>query len=236
MTSRAIPSLLLHLRCTLGGRHSSLSDAELLQCFLAQRDELAFSALVYRHGPMVLGLCRRLLRDSDDAEDAFQATFLVLVRKAHSISRPEHLGNWLYGVAHRTALKLRATRARRQQCETPLVESAVEGDLAQLVWRDVRPILDEELHRLPEKYRTAVVLCCLEGLSKREAAARLGWPEGTVSTRLHQARHILQGRLLRRGLTLTPAVLGLALVEGSASAALPASLAPNGFSPDNCQE
>jgi RNA polymerase sigma factor (sigma-70 family) len=225
MTPRAIASLLPHLEGLLVRGRDGRGDAELLEGFLARRDEAAFAALLRRHGPMVLAVCRRLLHDPGDADDAFQATFLVLVRKARSIRRPERLGAWLYGVAHRTALKARTARARRRRLEHPLPDLPVEGDLAQLVWRDVRPVLDEELRRLPEKLRAPVVLCFLEGLSKREAARRLGWPEGTLSTRLHEARQVLRRRLTRRGLTLTPAVLALALVEGAAPAAVPASLA-----------
>jgi RNA polymerase sigma factor (sigma-70 family) len=201
-----------------------MADGQLLERFLARRDEAAFAALVRRHGPMVFGVCRRVLRDRGDAEDAFQATFLVLVRKAASVGRRELLGSWLYGVAHRTALKARALAVRRRGREQPLVDVAMEQPVADLVWRELRPILDEELSRLPEKYRAAVVLCWLEGQTKREAAGRLGWPEGTVSARLARARQLLQRRLARRGLTLSAGVLMAAISQGTASAAVPHAL------------
>jgi RNA polymerase sigma factor (sigma-70 family) len=214
--------ILPHL-CRLLARNG-VSDAQLLESFLANHDETAFTALVRRHGPMVLAVCRRLLPNPHDAEDAFQATFLVLVRKAASLRRPQQLGNWLYGVAYRTALKARATAARRRSRERPLVDVPKEGPVAELVWRELRPLLDEELARLPDKYRTPVVLCCLEGVSKREAARQLGWPEGTLSTRLHQARELLRQRLTRRGLTLSSGVVAAALTQSAAPAAVPVSL------------
>jgi RNA polymerase sigma factor (sigma-70 family) len=199
-------------------------DPQLLERFLRRRDEAAFAALVRRHGPMVLAVCRRLLADAHDAEDAFQATFLVLARKASSLGRPERLGNWLYGVAYRTALKARSHVARRRLREQPLADVPVAGGVADLVWRELRPILDEELERLPEKYRTPIILCYLEGVSKRDAARRLGWPEGTLSTRLHRARALLRGRLTRRGLALSAGVVSAALAQGAAPAAVPAPL------------
>src|SRR5437773_3380692 len=134
-------------------RREVMADGQLLERFLGARDEDAFAALVRRHGPMVLAVCRRLLPEPHDAEDAFQATFLVLVRKAASLGRPERLGNWLYGVAYRTALKARGDNARRNRRERPLADVPVEGAVAELVWRELRPLLDAELERLPEKYR-----------------------------------------------------------------------------------
>jgi RNA polymerase sigma factor (sigma-70 family) len=220
--SRPTAAVLPHLRRLLAGPAASASDPQLLERFLAGHDATAFAALVRRHGPMVFGVCRRLLPNAHDAEDAFQATFLVLVRRAASLGRPERLGNWLYGVAYRTALKARGRAARRH--EQPLTDVPGPDTVAELVWRELRPALDEELHRLPEKYRTPVVLCYLEGVSKREAARRLGWPEGTLSTRLHRARELLRGRLARRGLALSAGVLAVALSRGTAPAAVPAAL------------
>jgi RNA polymerase sigma factor (sigma-70 family) len=225
MTSRPTAAVLPHLRRLFAGNGDGPSDPQLLERFLARRDEDAFAALVRRHGPMVFAVCRRLLPDPHDAEDAFQATFLVLVRKARSLGRPERLGNWLYGVACRTAMKARGHNARRRQCEQPLADVPTAGGVAELVWRELRPVLDEELNRLPEKYRTPVVLCCLEGVSKREAARRLGWPAGTLSTRLHRAREILRGRLTRRGLALSAGVVAVALSRGTVPAAVPTTLA-----------
>jgi RNA polymerase sigma factor (sigma-70 family) len=225
MANRQLGGVLHQLRRLILTREtSSLSDTQLLEGFCLRRDEAAFTALVRRHGPMVLAVCRRLLTDPCDAEDAFQATFLVLVRKAGVIGRPEQLGNWLYGVAYRTALKARSSNRRRRTQERPLVDVPVEEPVAEVVWRELRPILDYELSRLPDKYRTPVVLCCLEGLTKRQAARQLGWPEGTLSTRLHHARQLLRRRLARRGLSLSAGATALALSPGLASAAVPVSL------------
>jgi RNA polymerase sigma factor (sigma-70 family) len=221
MTSSSIGDVLQYLRRLVTA--SEASDQELLQRFCAGRDEAAFAALVCRHGPMVLGVCRRVLSNTQDAEDAFQATFLLLVKKAGSLDRPERLGNWLYGVAQRTALKLRGQNTRRSRQERPLADVAAREEVANLDWQELRPMLDEELQRLPENYRVPVVLCCLEGVSKRAAARQLGWPEGTLSTRLHHARRVLRERLRRRGLTLS-AGFAVALSEGIAPAAVSASL------------
>jgi RNA polymerase sigma factor (sigma-70 family) len=200
-------------------------DGTLLDRFAARRDEAAFAALLQRHGPMVYGVCRRVLGDSHDADDAYQATFLVLVRKAGSIARPELLGNWLYGVAFRTALKARGGAARHRAELQPLPEVAVADPTEELVWRDLRPVLDEELSRLPDKYRTAVVLCDLEGRTHEEAARSLGCPRETVTTRLTRARARLRSRLLRRGLTLSAGLLTTVLAERAAPGAPPAGLA-----------
>ncbi len=199
------------------------TDAQLLNAFLATHDEGAFEALVRRHGPMVLGVCRRVLGHAQDAEDAFQATFLVLARKAASVRPPGAVGRWLHGVAYHTALKARAAAARRRARErralTPGVVPPVAGD-----WAEVRTVLDEELSRLRDDYRAAVVLCDLEGLTRHEAATRLGWPEGTVAGRLARARHLLAGRLRRRGLALPALGLGAALAREAAAAFPPAPL------------
>lgn len=203
---------------------SGYTDAQLLQSFLLQRDEAAFAALVRRHGPMVFGVCRRLLHDLGDAEDAFQATFLVLVRKAASLGRPEQVSSWLYGVAYRTALRARAERAQQRKFERPLVDLPADEPVAELVWQELRPILDRELHGLPEKYRAPLVLCYLEGKSKRQAARQLGRPEGTVSAQLARGREMLRQRLVGRGLALSTGVLVAALSQGTASAAVPATL------------
>ncbi len=223
--ARRTLAVLPHLRRALAGAAAAPGDAQLLEGFLARPDGEAFAALVRRHGPMVLAVCRRILRDPHDAEDAFQATFLVLLRKARSVARPEHLANWLYGVACRTALKARGNLSRRRLREQPLLDVPNEKGVAELVWLDVRPIIDEELSRLPDKLRLPVVLCCLEGRSRREAARLLGWPEGTLSTRLHEARQVLRRRLPRRGLALSAAAVVAALSQGAAPAAVPAALA-----------
>jgi RNA polymerase sigma factor (sigma-70 family) len=193
-----------------------LGDAELLTRYVDAGDGEAFAALVKRHGRMVLGVCHRVLRNQTDAEDAFQATFLVLARKAKAV-RPRHLvGNWLYGVAHRTALEARRAatvrRARERRAAEMADDSSNSDDLA-----DLRQILDAELSLLPEKYRAPVVLCDLEGLSRREAAVRLGWSEGTLSSRLFRARALLARRLSRFGLAISGGLLAALLPEVSAA-------------------
>ncbi len=171
---------------TLGG----LTDGQLLELFLTRSGadaEDAFAALVHRHGPMVLGVCRRMLSSSHDAEDAFQATFLILARRAAAIGRQERLANWLYGVAVRTAKEGRRRAAREQARERRAMERThVESEPAG-EWDDLAAILDEELSRLPDRYRTALVTCELEGKSRREAAQQLGLSEGTLSTHLRAA-------------------------------------------------
>jgi RNA polymerase sigma factor (sigma-70 family) len=195
-------------------------DAELIGRFVRDRDEAAFELLVWRHGTMVYNVCRRLLRDAHAAEDAFQATFLVLVRKAATVGRGESLAGWLYRVAYRVAL-----RARSRAVSVPLGDIPEPGVEApdNVLWRDLRPVLDAEVNRLPEKYRLPVVLCYLSGLTTDEAARRLGVPRGTVLSRLDWARRRLRVRLSLRGVTLSTALLGAALAAGSAAPA-PAAL------------
>jgi RNA polymerase sigma factor (sigma-70 family) len=202
---------------------ADLPDPLLLERFASRQEEAAFAALVRRHGPLVWGVCWRLLRQRQDAEDAFQATFLVLARKAGSLRRPEALGAWLHGVATRTALKARSGAARRRACEREAAALAA-GPADDAVWRDLRRLLDEAVAGLPEKYRVPFVLCYLEGRTVTEVAERLGWPRGTVATRLAWARARLRARLARRGLALSAAVLTAALARGSAPAAVPAWL------------
>jgi RNA polymerase sigma factor (sigma-70 family) len=201
----------------------STPDAELLTRFSGSRDEAAFTTLVQRHGPMVYRLCVRVLDDSPDVEDAFQATFIVLARRASTVPRPELLGSWLYEVAYRTALKLRAKAARRRACvrEERTVDHANPAEEA--VRREVRQRLDAELSRLPDRYRIPLVLHYLEGLTQEEVGKLLGCPRSTITTRLARACERLRGRLTRRGLTLSSAGLLAALAE-EASAALPATL------------
>ena len=206
------------------GSLAGLSEAELIDRYVATGDEAAFEAILQRHGPMVLGVCRRLLRDPEDAEDAFQATFLVLARRARSLRDPGRIGNWLYGVAHRIATKARSKSWRRRHRERPgTAEPAYE--VADAIERDeaVAALLDE-VGRLPEHYRAAVVLCHLEGRTHEEAARRLGWPVGTVRGRLSRARDLLRRRLSRRGLAgLVPAV-GTAIERINIRATVPTLL------------
>jgi RNA polymerase sigma factor (sigma-70 family) len=212
-------------RLTLARDGGGLTDGQLLECFLAAGEQAAFTALVRRHGPLVLGVCRRVLGHTQDAEDAFQATFLVLARKAAALARPDLLGPWLYAVAYRTARKARAAAGRRRAVERQVAQMPERPGRAEECGHDLRPVLDAELSRLPEKYRIPVVLCELEGKSKREAARALGVPEGTVSSRLARARKLLRARLLRRGLALSSGTLALALSAEAASASVPAALA-----------
>jgi RNA polymerase sigma factor (sigma-70 family) len=216
------------LRQLVAGRTcSDTTDRELLQRFAGQREEAAFAALVQRHGPMVLGVCRRVLHDLHDADDAFQATFLVLARKAGSLATPEKLANWLYGVACRTAARAKAEAARRRMRERqftdmPSAEARLDG--AEF-FHELRPVLDEELQRLPDKYQAPLVLCYLEGKTYAEAAQVLGWAEGTVSGRLARARELLRVRLTRRGLTLSTSAFATSLSQSVAPAAVPPALA-----------
>jgi RNA polymerase sigma factor (sigma-70 family) len=202
----------------------TLTDGQLLECFLAQHDEAAFSSLVHRHGPMVLGVCRRVLRDDHAADDAFQATFLVLVRKAGSIGKRESVGTWLYRVAFHLALRARSSASRRRDQERQVEDMANLPGKAEPSWNDVRPVIDEELNRLPEKYRAPVVLCYFEGKTNEEAARHLHWPMGTVQGRLARARELLRERLAGRGLALSAAALSVGLGEATASATVPAPL------------
>jgi RNA polymerase sigma factor (sigma-70 family) len=202
---------------------TSLSDAELLTLFIERHDEAAFEGLVRRHGPMVMGVCRRVLSNDADADDAFQATFLVLVKKAGTIVPRGMVGNWLHGVAHTTALKARlmnhTRRTREKHAATTRRQTgppAAADDWAEL--------LDDALGRLPDRYRAAVVLCELEGRSLKEAARLLDCPQGTVASRLARARRMLAGRLARAGLAVGAAALTAHLAEGAALGRVPMDL------------
>jgi RNA polymerase sigma factor (sigma-70 family) len=206
------------------GWAAGLTDGELLERFLARRDEAAFTALVRRHGPAVLGVCRRILHHSQDAEDAFQATFLVLVRSAASIRKRRSVGSWLYGVARRVAVRVRGDRARRRQAEQHAPARAAADVPGEVAAREFRSVLEEEVRRLPERCRLPFVLCYLEGKTNAEAAQQLGCPKGTVLSRLAHARELLRARLGRRGLGLPAGLAGLAAADGANAAMLPAPL------------
>jgi RNA polymerase sigma factor (sigma-70 family) len=224
MRSETLGSVVRRLRVAAAPHpaapHPDGPDADLVRAFAAGRDPAAFAAIVRRHGPMVLGVCRRVLRDPADADDAFQATFLVLVRRARSLRQPDRLAGWLHQVAQRTARKLRATRLARARREGELFDVPAGEPVADFVWRELRPVFDHELGRLPDKLRLPAVLCFLEGQSKGEAARTLGWPEGTLAGRLQQAREKLRVRFAARGLTLSAGALAVALFEGAGSAAV----------------
>jgi RNA polymerase sigma factor (sigma-70 family) len=203
---------------------AGLTDRQLLEDYISRRDEASLAALVRRHAPTVWGVCRRVLRNYHDAEDAFRATFLVFVRKATSIAFPELLANWLYGVAYQTALNARATAARRRARERQVTEMPEPEAVPQDLWHDLQPLLDQELSRLPDKYRMPVVLCDLEGKTRKEAAQQLGCPEGTVAGRLARARVLLARRLARRGLAVSGGTLAALLARDAALACAPTAM------------
>jgi RNA polymerase sigma factor (sigma-70 family) len=210
---------------TVGG----LSDGQLLEWFATRGEgagEAAFEEVVRRHGPMVLGVCRRVLGDRHAADDAFQATFLVLALKAGSVRKKDSLGPWLHGVAARVARRARQVDRGRKEVAFDLVDErpSTATAAADPAAADLRLVLDEELERLPEKYRRPVVLCYLEGQSQEEAARALGWTKGTVSGRLARAKDLLRQRLTRRGLAPTASVLAACLAPEATSAAVPAAL------------
>jgi RNA polymerase sigma factor (sigma-70 family) len=198
------------------GEPRTSTDEELLERFLnrgGEAAEAAFRALVERHGPMVLGVCRHVLGQQQDAEDAFQATFLVLARKGRTIRSRNILGRWLYEVAYRIALRAKAQAVRRRVQERQATEMSPPAPENEAAWNELRPVLHEEVNRLPEKYRTPVVLCYLEGKTNEEVAQLLQWPVGTVKGRLSRARDLLRSRLMRRGLALSAGFLLTALSE-----------------------
>ena len=220
MTAVHLRQVVRQVRGVLATRETAgLTDADLWERFVRERDEAAFETLVRKHGPMVLGVCRRISRHRQDAEDAFQATFLVLVRKAASLRSPQTLANWLHGVARRTALDARNLAAKRRAKEAAVLPRIVTPDDPR---DDLRTVLDQELERLAEKYRIAVVLCDLEGKTRKEAAQQLGWAEGTVASRLGRGRSLLARRLARRG--FAGALVAAALADGAAPAGVPSAL------------
>jgi RNA polymerase sigma factor (sigma-70 family) len=212
------------LRQVSDAARAAAPDAALLAWFAAERDEAAFAELVRRHGPAVLGVCRRVARHPQDAEDAFQAVFLILATKAGRLTRPELLGNWLYGVAYRIARRARRSAARRRAREGQVVTMPEPTVSPPEVSDDLSAILDDALTGLPERFREAILLCDLYQLPRAEAASRLGIPEGTLSSRLAVGRKKLAARLARRGVTAPAAGLA-AVLGGSATAGVPPGLA-----------
>ena len=219
MTNAPAQGFTDHMQVLFGvGTCAGLSDGQLLERFMAGRDEageLAFEAVVARHGPMVMRVCRNVLDDPQDVHDAFQAVFLVLARRANAIRDRHSIGSWLYGVAVRVSARARVNAIRRQirdrrtlrAAETIAAVVPNQGDASPIEQNDRAEVLHQELSRLPEKYRAPVVLCYLEGLTHDEAAARLSWPVGTVRSRLARARDRLRNRLTHRGVT-APASIG----------------------------
>ncbi len=208
----------------LSAQAAELDDVQLLERFVASGDEAAFAVLMDRYGRLVLGVCRGLLPCEEDAEDAFQATFLVLARMAASIRQRDSLTSWLFGVAQRTALNVRRAMTTRRRHEQRAEPRTPEQPVAEAALREVQAIFHEELGRLAAKHRDPFVLCCLEGKSRAEAAQQLGWKEGTVAGRIARARALLESRLARRGVALS-AALGAVAVAAQSSSAVPAALA-----------
>ena len=203
------------------GTVAGLGEAQLLERFLAQRDEAAFEAILQRHGPMVLGVCRRMLDDPHDVADAFQATFLILVKKARSIRDRDVLGTWLYGVARRVAVRAQVNARRRRNRERTGSGGAGRGTNRapdRLEATELRSLIDAELERLPSRYRAPVILCDLEGQTHEQAAAQIGCPVGTVKSRLSRGREQLRSRLVRRGVAPSAALLASTLAAESAQA------------------
>lgn len=225
MAPSLMSEVIQHLRrAALLRDGAGLTDGQLLADYLSRRDEEALAALVHRHGPMVWGVCRRVLVNYHDAEDAFQATFLVFIRKAASIASRELLGNWLYAVAYQTALNTRGTAAKRRARESQVTEMPEPEIVQQNFWHDLQPLLDQEVSRLPEKYRIPIVLCDLEGKTRKEAALQIGCPEGTVAGRLARARVMLAKRLARQGVMLSGGALAAVLAPSVVSASVPSLL------------
>ena len=219
---RLLPAL---RRVVLARDTATRTDAQVLTAFVVSQDADAFAELVRRHGPMVLGVCRRVVGDFATAEDAFQAVFLVLARRAGSIRPRSQVGNWLYGVAYRTAIKARTVLARRRSREKQ-VETMPEpiAPTCADVWSDLKPVIDEELDRLPDKLRVPVVLCDLEGRPQRAVARELGIPAATLATRIAAARRLLAARLSRRGVTLSGGALAVVLGERASAAVVTPAL------------
>jgi RNA polymerase sigma factor (sigma-70 family) len=225
MATTQLTTVLRYIRqCRPNDDVAGLPDGQLLARFADRRDEAAFRALVRRHGPMVFAVCRRVLHDGHAAEDAWQAVFLVLARRAASLGRPERLAGWLHGVAYRTALKARTAATRRHLRERSAAVPEAVAPPDRVVWSDLRPLLDEAIDRLPEAYRAPVVLCYLEGRSNAEAAEQLGCSRGTVASRLARARARLRGQLARHGLALSAGALATAWSQAAGPAVLPAGL------------
>jgi RNA polymerase sigma factor (sigma-70 family) len=224
MATAQLGTLLRHIKGLADGRAGRhRTDRQLLDDFASGRDEGAFASLVERHGATVLRVCRRVLGHEHDAEDAFQATFLVLARNARSIRKRESLSSWLYGVAYRTAMRAKRSAARRRNHEARLRDRKPPA-AASPTWDDVQAVLEEEIQRLPESFRSAFVLCVIDGKTVSAAAAELAVKESTLSWRLARARQRLRQRLARRGIELSGVLAALSLVHGTGQAAVPAAL------------
>ncbi|MFO0880975.1 MAG: RNA polymerase sigma factor, partial [Gemmataceae bacterium] len=224
MSGRVFSNIMRWMCVVIEGKKDDCTDAQLLDRFVQKKDETAFELLVRRHGPMVFAVCRREIQEIHEAEDAFQATFLVLVRKAGELRQPDRLASWLHGVAYRVARKARKLSARRRA--EPLNLDDVNGpeQVSDLAWKELQYVLNGEIERLPTKFREPVILCYLNGLTYAAAARRLGVPAGTVSAWLDRARELLRARLVRRGLTFSAGMLGTLMAQNAVAAAVPSSL------------
>jgi RNA polymerase sigma factor (sigma-70 family) len=221
MAKQSLNGALQHLRKVAAVQTSrGVSDRKLLERFVGAHDEASFTVLIERHGPMVLGVCRRALANFHDAEDACQATFLVLARRAASVRKKASLSSWLHGVASRVAAKLTRDYARRKSRERGVDAPAPKDPAAEVSWREVQTILDEELQRLPDRYRAPLILCYLECMTRDEAAQQLSLSPGSLHGRLERARDLLRQRLAKRGLTLSAVMSSAAVGESVAQAAL----------------
>jgi RNA polymerase sigma factor (sigma-70 family) len=200
------------------------SDSELLGRYLTERDEAAFVVLLKRHSSMVLNVCRRIQRNEHDAEDAFQATFLLLARKANSIRKHESVAGWLYRVAERLAVDMSESQTRRHARERDAAARRTASSVSDGAWQELQETLDSALRQLPDKYRAPLLLCYLEGKTQEQAALQLGCPLGTVRSRLARGRDRLRQLLVRQGMRLSGPALALGLVASSGSAAAPSAL------------
>jgi RNA polymerase sigma factor (sigma-70 family) len=225
MVTAQMGTVIRHLRrAVLRQDAAGRTDGQLLASFIDQKNEAAFEALVHRHGSMVFGVCRRIVGNHHDAEDAFQATFLVLARKAWSIRPRERVANWLHGVALRTAMKAKTMTTKRRGREKQATEMPEPEAAQQDQWRDLQPLLDQELNGLPENYRLPILLCDLEGKTIKDAAQQLGWPQGTLAGRLARGRKLLAKWLANRGVMLPAGSLAAVVSQKMASAGVPTSL------------
>jgi RNA polymerase sigma factor (sigma-70 family) len=224
MPNASLESMIRQIRRLAEAPGAQQADRVLLESFVERREPEAFASLVRRHGPLVLGVCRRALKNGPDVEDVFQATFLLLAQKARSIRKQESVGSWLYGVAHRLALRTRANADKRRRHERNAGYLPRAETMDDLTWRELRAALDEELARLPDKYRAPLLLCYLEGKTQDEAARQLAWSKATVKKRLTRGRNLLRSRLTRRGLAPGVALLATLLAESMADAAVPGLL------------
>jgi RNA polymerase sigma factor (sigma-70 family) len=225
MARDQLNTVVRHIRYVIGARQCrDTTDNDLVQRFAAQRDEAAFAGLLQRHGPMVLGVCRRVLHNAADSDDAFQATFLVLVRKAGSIRKSASVGSWLHGVAFRVAREAKMRTEKQRPGEMPDITGREPDPSAEAARRELCLILDQELARLPAKYRSPLVLHYLEGKTKGETARELGWTEGTVSGRLARARESLRKRLAGRNVSFSSGMMAAVLSEQAATTPVPAAL------------